>query len=421
MWMGSAVQIVQIKILALMRWIVVGLTLATLAACSGNSALEGRLQPDPSLSPTDSGMITPLPADNPESAIPTEIPRYPGAQLVVEKSNASPDRGSLVWTSTDPVNLVEQYYQDQLTQQNWQISQPFSPAGDNLPLIARKNDFAIRIALAAPNNNTELTIDYKREGAALSPSPEASPQVSPTPLPLNNGSVTLDQVPEPLRQPIQDVVALGIIPSQTNFNSLITRQDFAQWLVTANNKFFSNSPGKQIRLGSPSSQPAFKDVPASNSAFAEIQGLAEAGLIPSPLTGDTSAALFRPNALLSRENLIDWKIRLDLRKSPPPATLDNIKDTWGFQDTAKIDPKLLRSLYADYQNSDQANIKRVFGFTTLFQPKKPVTKAEAAVALSYFGYQGDGLSATDALQILSQPSPSPIPSLPPSPQPSPNP
>lgn len=401
-----------------------GLTLASLAACSGNSALEGRLQPDPSLQSSDSGVLTPLPADNPESAIPPEIPRYPGAQLVVEKSNASRDRGSIVWTSTDPVNLIEQYFQTQLTQQNWQISQPFSQTGDNLPLIASKEGFAIRITLATPNNNTELTIDYKREGATPSPSPITSPQTTSQTVPVDSGSVNLDKVPEPLRQPIQDIVALGVIPTQTNFNNLITRQEFAQWLVAANNKFFANTPGKQIRVGSASSQPAFQDVPTSNPAFPEIQGLAEAGLIPSPLAGDTSANLFRPNAPLTRENLIDWKIRLDLRKSPPPATIDNIKETWGFQDAAKIDPKVLRSLYADFQNSDQANIKRVFGFTTLFQPKKPVTKAEAATALSYFGYQGDGLSATEALQIQSQPSPtpsSPTQSLQPSPQLSPRP
>ena len=73
MWMGSAVQIVQIKILALMRWIVVGLTLATLSDCSGNSALEGRLQPDPSLSPTDSGMITNTVEFHKLSCVPTDL------------------------------------------------------------------------------------------------------------------------------------------------------------------------------------------------------------------------------------------------------------------------------------------------------------------------------------------------------------
>jgi hypothetical protein len=58
----------------------------------------------------------------------------------------------------------------------------------------------------------------------------------------------------------------------------------------------------------------------------------------------------------------------------------------------------VRALYADFQNAEQANIRRVFGFTTLFQPKRPVTRAEAATALWYFGFQGDGVSAADAVQ-----------------------
>ncbi|MFM6397433.1 MAG: S-layer homology domain-containing protein, partial [Planktothrix sp.] len=36
-------------------------------------------------------------------------------------------------------------------------------------------------------------------------------------------------------------------------------------------------------------------------------------------------------------------------------------------------------------------------FTTLFQPKKNVTRAEAAATLWFFGFQGEGISAKDAL------------------------
>ena len=63
----------------------------------------------------------------------------------------------------------------------------------------------------------------------------------------------------------------------------------------------------------------------------------------------------------------------------------------------------MRFLYADHQNGDKANIRRVLGYTTLFQPKKPVSRSEAAAALWYFGYQGDGLSAADVLQNPNQP------------------
>jgi hypothetical protein len=57
---------------------------------------------------------------------------------------------------------------------------------------------------------------------------------------------------------------------------------------------------------------------------------------------------------------------------------------------------------ADYQNGDLSNIRRAFGYTTLLQPQKVVTRAEAAATLWFFGSQGDGLSAQDALQAKQQ-------------------
>jgi hypothetical protein len=40
----------------------------------------------------------------------------------------------------------------------------------------------------------------------------------------------------------------------------------------------------------------------------------------------------------------------------------------------------------------------------LFQPKKSVTRAEAAASLWYFGIQDQGLSAKDALEAKSKPN-----------------
>ena len=181
-------------------------------------------------------------------------------------------------------------------------------------------------------------------------------------------------------------------------NSVITRREYARWLVTANNLIYASQPARQIRLAVASDQPAFQDVPTSDPDFATIQGLANAGLIPSPLSGDSTTVTFRPDAPLTRENLILWKVPVDLRKALPNATIEAVQQTWGFQDTAQIDPKALRALLADFQNGDQSNIRRAFGYTTIFQPDKAVSRAEAAAALWYFGTQGDGLSAKDILQ-----------------------
>jgi hypothetical protein len=90
-----------------------------------------------------------------------------------------------------------------------------------------------------------------------------------------------------------------------------------------------------------------------------------------------------------------------------------VKQTWGFQDAAKVEPRALRAVLADFQNGESANIRRMLGYTTLFQPKKPVTHAEAASVLWYFGSQGEGLSAKEAQQLKredAQPSETPTPS-----------
>ena len=162
---------------------------------------------------------------------------------------------------------------------------------------------------------------------------------------------------------------------------------------------YANNPAKKIRLAATSTQPAFRDILTKDPDFPAIQGLAEAGLIPSALSGDTTTVLFRPDAPLTREQLLLWKIPLDTRQALPVANLEAVKQTWGFQDAGSIEPKALRAVLADFQNAEQSNIRRVFGYTTLFQPKKPVTRAEASAALWYFGTQSEGMSAREALKL----------------------
>lgn len=231
----------------------------------------------------------------------------------------------------------------------------------------------------------------------------------------------LSQVSTEFQDYITDLTNLGALQltSSNGFepNKAITRREYARWLVDANNLIYANVPARKIRLGASTEQPAFKDVASKDPDFGTIQGLANAGLIPSTLSGESSTVNFRPNSPLTREDLIAWKVPVDIRRSLPNATLDAIKESWGFQDAAKIDPKVLRAVLADYQNSDLSNIRRAFGYTTLFSPKKTVSRAEAAAVLWFFGAQGDGLSAKDALQSSSQPSEQP--NLEPNAQPSP--
>jgi S-layer homology domain len=394
------------------------------------------------------GAIAQLPAD-----FPAEIPRYPDAQLVAvapaENESSPPETR---WVTVDPINAVQNFYQKELQSSDWQIVNPPSTEVDNTTIEARRNDLLVKIAIAprtapAPQPNaspaptqpspvidpaasTEFTIQYQRNApdtaATPTPLPQASGETS-TQTQTDN-SVTSDtvarsfndlsQAPQELQQYITDLAALGVLPLEpTNTKSsqadpirqfdpgkIINRREFARWLFEANNRIQATRPSLQIRAASSAAQPAFRDVPRNDPDFSVIQGLAEAGLIPSSLSGDGTAVLFRPDAPLTREQLLLWKVPLDTRQALPNASLEAVKESWGFQDTARIDPKALRAVLADFQNGDQSNIRRVFGYTTLLQPKKPVTRAEAASAIWFFGNGGEGMTAQEALKGQQQPT-----------------
>lgn len=180
------------------------------------------------------------------------------------------------------------------------------------------------------------------------------------------------------------------------FAQPITRREYARWLFESYNTIYADEPGDRLRAGTSSDTPAFKDVAASDPDFAAIQGLAEAGIIPSAFSGSSTDVNFRPDAPLGRAALILWKVPLDVQSVLPTTTPEAVAEAWGFQDTATIDPLALRAIAADYQLGDFANFSRAFGYTTLFRPEKPVTRAEAAAVLWRFGTQTEGRTAPEA-------------------------
>lgn len=417
-----------------------------LTACANSptgQSLERSLAVDPNLE--DNASILGSQSNEQTSSaqlpedFPTVIPRYPDAQLQnVEPLTRSDDQGQrTIWSSTDPSNEIQAFYRRAFESGSWQVISEPNQEGIN-SFVVRRNDLQVRISIPpdtaindtqetpteaeTDQNITEFEIQYIRRSTETAAEPseasESLDKVTETPQSVDSVSgedqnfTDFDNVPSGLRQYVEDLAALGVLTSDpssannksedsdTSFaaNKIITRRQYARWLIDTNNRIYANSPGKQIRLASETTQPAFQDVPASDPDFGAIQGLAEAGLIPSPLSGNSTEVLFRPDAPLTRENLILWKVPLDIRQGLPSASLDAVQQTWGFQDASKIDPKALRSVLADFQNGEQSIIRRVFGYTTLFQPKKPVTQGEAAAALWYFGSQGEGISASEVLQ-----------------------
>ncbi|MDJ1179551.1 S-layer homology domain-containing protein [Roseofilum sp. BLCC_M91] len=373
------------------------IAIAPLTSCansSGGQSLEQLLAPDPQLqqppasqpSPQASVPPAPVAAVSLPDNFPSAIPQYPNATLELVSPLTSAQEGLITrWFSPDSTTVVRRYYQQQFTENNWEMTS----AQDAPELSARREDLQLTLSFAPPTSGqTTYTLTYRIETIENTPTVISSPSPSPSPTP--------SQVSTPLSPEVKQLIALGITNdiSVEAFqpNEIITRREYARWLINANNQIYADDPGKQIRLASGTGEPVFQDVPKSDPDFAYIQGLAEAGLIPSALTGEATETRFRPDAPLTRENLIGWKVPLDTRSALPKATIEAVKDTWGFQDTSKINAQVLPSILVDFQNGNNANIRRVFGYTRLFQPQKTVTQLEAATALTYFGTQGEGRS-----------------------------
>lgn len=421
-----------------------------LSSCAGGG-LEGAFAPDPQLQQGSGGLesTASLPPD-----FPTEIPQYPGAALRSVTSDSSGSGATTaqvqtLWATRDAATQVAEFYRQEFQKNGWSLE-----ADSETRLFAKRDGLEVRLVLAdaAANSNpsptaspetspqaspevspspsispspnlTEFSLSYgspstadtgdttvgsatdgSTENAPLTdnwatrPSPSASPSTRPSPAGSPQSFSDINQAPAELRSYIGDLASLGVLkvtqnPGEFRPNQTITRREYARWLVATNNALFSDASAKQIRLAVESDRPTFQDVPSSDPDFAAIQGLANAGLIPSPLSGSSTAVRFRPNDPLTREDLVLWKVPLDTRQGLPQATLEAIQQTWGFQDAAQIEPRAQKAVLADFQNSELSNIRRAFGFTTLFQPKKPVTRAEAAAVLWHFGTEGDGANA----------------------------
>mgnify|MGYP001794184350 CR=1 FL=1 len=373
---------------------------------------------------------------------PKDIPIYANAELKsVNPSSDNTGKISARWVSSEPSNFIVDFYRKELRANKWEvIKQPED--GQQGVFEAERNNSAIKVSVEPktitnpqpnqPQTTTELVINYSPSTTVSQTSPTANPSTTNNPdfigpiqsgttatQPQNNSQNIINssefddfnQAPQELQPYILDLAKLGVLSVPSNAaktnnptnqfqpNKNITRRQYARWLVAANNTMYANSPSKLIRLAGASNKSAFSDVAKTDPDFAVIQGLAEAGLIPSPLSGDSTQVLFRPDALLTREQMLLWKIPLDTRQGLPLASLDAVKQTWGFQDAGKIEPKALRAVLADYQNGENSNIRRTFGYTTLLQPKKAVTHAEAAAALWYFGTETEGISAKEALKL----------------------
>ncbi|XP_023552430.1 uncharacterized protein LOC111810089 isoform X2 [Cucurbita pepo subsp. pepo] len=193
-------------------------------------------------------------------------------------------------------------------------------------------------------------------------------------------------------QALAALQGLKVIEADVEPSDLCTRREYARWLVSASSVLSRNTTFKvyQAMYIQNITELAFDDITPEDPDFASIQGLAEAGLISSKLSRhDISSTLdedqgpfhFSPESPLSRQDLVSWKMALEKRLLPE-ADGKMLRQVSGFIDTDKIHPDACPALVADLSAGEQGIIALAFGYTRLFQPDKPVTKAQAAIALA---------------------------------------
>lgn len=328
--------------------------------------------------------------------------------------NSEPYPWQTRWTTTDPIETVRDFYKRELKRKVWTTRQIMLSQAES-SFTVRQGDVSaiVRIVAGETGQPTEIAIDYAIAAdttAEANPNPGATPTTKPDATTTPSGTTrfsdltNLDAIAEPLRLSVAEVAKLGVLTAKEGDrfapNDPALRRDYVRWLFAAHNRIYADRPSEQLRAIAPESSGAiaFQDVPKSDPDFAIIQGLAEAGILPSSLNGNDTTTQFQPNDPLTRETLVMWKVPLDRRRSLPTATIDALQNTWGFQDTEQIAPLALRALLVDFQNGDLSVVRRTFGYTTLFQPKKVVTRSEAAASLWYFGFQGEGRSAKTVLE-----------------------
>ncbi|KAL9338519.1 hypothetical protein Peur_070288 [Populus x canadensis] len=207
------------------------------------------------------------------------------------------------------------------------------------------------------------------------------------------GKVLVPAVVDQLQgQTFAALQVLKVIEADVQPSDLCTRREYARWLVAASSVLSRSTVSKvyPAMYIENVTELAFDDITPDDPDFSSIQGLAEAGFISSKLSNhdllsssveNQGPFYFAAESPLSRQDLVSWKMALD-KIQLPEADKKMLYKLSGFRDIDKINPDAWPALVADLSAGDQGIISLAFGCTRLFQPDKPVTKAQAAVALA---------------------------------------
>ncbi|CAM0912093.1 unnamed protein product [Alopecurus aequalis] len=203
-------------------------------------------------------------------------------------------------------------------------------------------------------------------------------------------SVPVDPVHE---EALSILKKLQIIEKDANSSEFCTRREFARWFIKLCSKLERERTHRIMPnvITSCSVESAFDDVNFDDPDFLYIQSLGESGIVPSKLSSfvgtSTSGSQsgnrnsnFLPESYLSQFDLVNWKVLLEY----PLASESNQKMLSKNVHTLDLSawPDVSASILTDLFGHNHSIASKVFGNTRRLQHHKPVTKAQAAAALT---------------------------------------
>ncbi|XP_031108196.1 uncharacterized protein LOC116012694 isoform X3 [Ipomoea triloba] len=318
-------------------------------------------------------------------------------------------------TTLEPINTSDQYLEakSSVSAENVDTSNmlEFPAEGDELFLevhSANRDELSgtvlegtgVDLSVKKQNENAHKDINGSRSSyesvnseAIFISAGIPAPSSVPAALQALPGKVLVPAVIDQVHgQALAALQVLKVIEADVQPGDLCTRREYARWLVASSSALSRTTVSKvyPAMYIENVTELAFDDITTEDPDFPCIQGLAEAGLISSKLSrhdtqsssdGDQSPLFFSPDSPLSRQDLVSWKIALDKRQLPL-VDQKTLRQLSGFIDINKIHPDAWPALVADLASAEQGIIALAFGYTRLFQPDKPVTKAQAAIALA---------------------------------------
>jgi len=140
---------------------------------------------------------------------------------------------------------------------------------------------------------------------------------------------------------------------------------------------------------------AFIDVPQSSPYWKYVQALVDAGFAVG-----VDPHHFAPDRSITRQEMVAIEHQVDISQKVTPDQSDTVSELAEYVDAKQVSPLYITAILGDLHDGGTSIIARVWGKTVYLHPTSPVTRAEAAVALS-------DIAERKASSYIPTPTPSP--------------